>query len=76
MPRGLARDIVPEPRTRTFDEVFGGGNLKVTPAERAALVWHLAMFRARKTVEALLPETKPELLLGFDPKLMLKSNEE
>lgn len=61
---------------RTFDEVFGSGNINVTPAERAALVWHLAMFRARKTIEALLPETKPELLLGFDPKLMLKSNEE
>lgn len=73
MPRGLARDLVPAPRTRTFDEVFGGGNLKVTPAERAALVWHLAMFRARKTVEALLPETKPELLLGFDPNLILRS---
>lgn len=71
MPRGLARDIAPEPRTRTFDEAFTEHHL--TAAERAALVWHLAMFRARKTVEALLPETKPELLLGFDPNLILRS---
>ena len=58
-------------RARTFDEAFADHDL--APAERAALVWHLAMFRARKTVEALLPETKPELLLGFDPNLILRS---
>jgi hypothetical protein len=47
---------------RTFDEAFKEHRL--TPAERAALVWHLAAFRARKTVEALMPETKHE----FDPR--------
>ena len=41
---------------RTFDEAFA--ELNLTPAERAALVWHLAAFRARKTVEALLPKTR------------------
>lgn len=46
----------------TFDELFA--DLHLTPAERAALVWHLAAFRARKTVEALLPETKH----NFDPR--------
>jgi hypothetical protein len=75
MPRGRARDMQPEPRTRTFDEVFGGGNLRVTPAERAALVWHLAMFRARKTVEALLPETDIALAMGFDPHDILRKQE-
>lgn len=29
---------------------------RVTPAERRALVWHLATYRARKTVETLLRE--------------------
>jgi hypothetical protein len=48
--------------SRTFDEAFSEHRL--TPAERSALVWHLAEFRARKTVEALLPETKPD----FDPR--------
>lgn len=46
----------------TFDELFAKHNL--TPAERVALVWHLAAFRARKTVEALLPEMKHD----FDPR--------
>ncbi len=41
---------------RTFDELFA--ELNLTTAERTALVWHLAAFRARKTVEALLSETK------------------
>lgn len=41
---------------RTFDEAFAEHTL--TPAERHALVWHLAAYRARKTVEVLLPETK------------------
>ena len=36
--------------TRTFHEVFAD----ITPGERTALVWRLAMFRARKTVEVLL----------------------
>ena len=61
-----------EPIIRTFDEVFGGGNLRVTPNERAALVWHLASMRARKTIEALLPETDPKLLIGFDPSDILR----
>lgn len=38
---------------RTFDEVFG--EMTLTREERAAMVWHLAMMRARKTVQALLP---------------------
>lgn len=38
----------------TFDELFAEHRL--TPEERRALVWHLAAYRARKTVEALLPE--------------------
>lgn len=46
-------------RSRTFDEVFHEHSLY--PEERAALVWHLAALRARKTVEALLPETKHDL---------------
>ena len=33
----------------------------LTPAERQALVWHLASLRARKTIEALLPETRADL---------------
>jgi hypothetical protein len=55
---------------RTFDEAFA--ELNLTSEERAALVWHLAAFRARKTVEALLPETDPKLVLGFDPRLILR----
>jgi hypothetical protein len=55
---------VPAPPPRTFDELFAEHNL--TAEERAALVWHLAEFRARKTVEALLPETNPVLVMGFD----------
>lgn len=46
----------------TFDELFERHT--ITPAERAALVWHLAAFRARKTVEALMPEIKHD----FDPR--------
>lgn len=38
----------------TFNELFSEHRL--TPAERAELVWFLAQHRARKTVEALLPE--------------------
>jgi hypothetical protein len=60
----------PEPTTRTFDEAFGEFDL--TPTERANLVWHLAAYRARKTVEALLPETDPRLIMGFDPSDMLR----
>lgn len=46
---------------RTFDEVFAEHT--ITPAERRELVWHLAAYRARRTVETLLPTTKldPEL---------------
>lgn len=61
----------PEPRARTFDEAFS--ELNLTAAERAALVWHLAMFRARKTVDALLPETDAVLAMGFDPRDVLRS---
>lgn len=61
----------PEPRTRTFDEAFA--ELNLTSQERTALVWHLAMFRARKTVEALLPGTDPALAMGFDPRDILRS---
>lgn len=42
----------------TFDEL--SADLRLTPAERTALVGHLAEFRARKTVEALLPEQSSE----------------
>ena len=52
-------EIVP---LRTFDDAFAEHSL--TPAERTALVWHLAALRARKTVEALLPETAHD----FDPR--------
>jgi hypothetical protein len=40
----------------TFDHFFR--EFRLTTAEREALVWHLASYRARKTVEALLPENK------------------
>jgi hypothetical protein len=70
MPRGKARDMKPEQRVRTFDEAFAEHHL--TAAERAAMVWHLAMLRARKTVEALLPETNAKLALGFDPRDILR----
>jgi len=45
----------------TFDEPFSAHNL--TESERSALAWHLAQYRARKTIEALLPvpaTVKPE----------------
>lgn len=67
MPKSRAKG--PEPRARTFDELLGEHN--VTPAERVTLVWHLAMIRARKTVEALLP-TDPKAQLGFDPSKILR----
>lgn len=38
---------------RTFDKAFAEHHL--TKEEREAMVWHLAMYRARKTVAALLP---------------------
>jgi hypothetical protein len=47
---------------RTFDEAFA--EMHLTEVERHALVWHLAAYRARKTVEALLPETRHD----FDPR--------
>ncbi len=43
----------------TFDEFFE--EFRLTQQEREALVWHLAAFRARKTVETLLPTTDPRL---------------
>jgi hypothetical protein len=39
---------------RTFDEAFAEHRL--TPQERAALVWHLAGIRTRKLIETLLPQ--------------------
>ena len=45
------------PRIRTFDEFLS--DYTITPQERRELVYHLAAFRARKTIEALLPETQP-----------------
>lgn len=68
MPQSRAKG--PEPRTRTFDEAFA--DYRLTAAERAALVWHLAAFRARKTVEALLPETDAALAMGFNPRDVLR----
>jgi hypothetical protein len=35
----------------TFDEICT--LTRATPAERDALAWHIAMFRARKTYDAL-----------------------
>lgn len=37
----------------TFDELFPAH--RTTRAERIALIWHLAQYRMRKTLEALLP---------------------
>jgi hypothetical protein len=37
----------------TFDKFCETFNVK--PYERPSLVWHLAAFRARRTVEKLLP---------------------
>ncbi len=48
-----ADKLAPPPRTRTFDEVCS--DHRVTASERADLVWFLATFRMRKTVETLLP---------------------
>ena len=36
----------------TFDELFAGFTL--TAEERRLLIWHLAAYRMRKTLEALL----------------------
>ena len=68
--KSRADQAVPEPATRTFDEAFA--ELNLTPEERAALVWHLAACRARKTVEALLPATDATLTMGFDPRDVLR----
>lgn len=68
----------PAVRTRTFDEAFA--ELNLTPAERTALVWHLAQMRARKTVEALLPQPDYGTIneevaaqMGFDPRDILRT---
>lgn len=67
----------PEQPIRTFDEAFA--DHKLTPAERNALVWHLAMFRARKTVEALsVPDygtvnEQAIARLGYDYTKILRS---
>ena len=52
MPRSRSIKDRPQPE-RTFEEVFAEHRLTID--EYTALVWHLAAFRARKTVEALLP---------------------
>lgn len=44
-----------DPPPQTFMDWCAERHL--TPDERIACVWHLAAFRARKTVESLLPET-------------------
>ena len=56
-----ALHVEPEPRARTFEGFCAERNL--TPDERAALVWHLAAFRFRRTVEKLLirMDTRPLL---------------
>lgn len=56
-----ALHVEPEPRGRTFEEFCA--ELSLTSDERAALVWHLAAFRARRTVEKLLIrlDTRPLL---------------
>ena len=43
---------------RTFDEVFKDHRLK--PKEREELVWFLAAYRYRKTIEKLLPAPQTE----------------
>lgn len=64
MPSRADKAVPPQP-IRTFDEAFAEHHL--TPAERTAMVWHLAAYRARKTVEALLlPHEEP-----FDKEAML-----
>lgn len=57
---------------RSFDDAFAHHNL--TRDERVTMVWHLAMFRARKTVEALLPQTDQKLIIGFNPKDILRAS--
>ena len=44
---------------RTFDDFCA--DFTLTQREREALVFHLAAFRARKTVETLLPTTDPRI---------------
>jgi hypothetical protein len=41
----------------TFDELFA--DFRLTADERRSLVWFLATMRARKTIEALLPDDAP-----------------
>lgn len=50
---------VPPPEPKTFDEFFAEHRL--TAEERLALVWHLAMYRARKLIETLGPMPKPDM---------------
>lgn len=71
MPQSRADLAIPDRMPRTFDEAFA--ELHLTPAERTALAWHLAAYRARKTVEALLPETNAEEMLGFNPRDILRA---
>jgi hypothetical protein len=68
----MSHTRIPDPPQpiRTFDEVFQ--EMTITADERAALVWHLAMFRARRTVEILLPETDVRFVLGYDPRDVLR----
>ena len=51
-PAVAAPEEAPSEKTMSFDEF--AARFKLTQEERAALVWHLAAFRARKTIEELL----------------------
>lgn len=51
---GRTKKAEPEQRVRTFDEAFAEHRL--TPTERAELVYRLAAIRARRTIEKLLLE--------------------
>lgn len=70
MPKKRALTAEQPSRVKTFDEAFE--DFRITPSERVAMVWHLAMMRARRTVEALLPATDSTAILGFDPKQILR----
>lgn len=51
-PAVAAPEETPSEKTMSFDEF--AARFKLTQEERAALVWHLAAFRTRKTIEELL----------------------
>lgn len=53
----------------TFDEFFSEHRL--TTKEREALVWHLAAYRMRRTIEMLR-----EAPLPFNPRDVLRADDE